>query len=168
MRCGIIADTHDNVDAVERAVAVFVDEGVDAIIHCGDIIAPPVVPFFDGFEVHAVLGNNDGERDGLERAFADLGTDSELHGRFAELSFDGTRFAVLHGEDLDEVESHAASGDYDYVCYGHHHEVEQRRIGETTIINPGAHFPTVPGEHQCVAIVDTGSDEVQFVTLGNG
>lgn len=163
MQVGIISDTHDNVAAVEAAVDTFEAEGVDVVVHCGDYIAPPVIPFFEGLEVHGVLGNNDGELDGLESAFRDLGNGSRLHGRFAELEFDGKRFAVLHGEDTDAVEDHATSGDYDYVCYGHHHETVQRAVGGATVVNPGAHFPTVPDEHRRVAVVDTDDGAVRFL-----
>jgi len=165
MKVGIISDTHDNVAAVERAVTAFETENVDTVIHCGDVIAPPVVPYFEGLEVHAVLGNNDGEIAGLEAAFRDLGQGSELHGTFAHLAFGDREFAVLHGEDGEEIDNLAAADTYDYVCYGHHHEAEQRDVEGTTVINPGGHFPTVPAEHQRVAVVDTESDDVLFVNV---
>ncbi len=161
---GIIADTHDNVEAIEAAVAVFEEEDIETVVHCGDFIAPPVLPFFEGLELHGVLGNNDGEVEGLEAGFADL-PDSELHGRFADLEFDGRSFAVLHGEDREEVEGYAESGAYDFVCYGHHHEREVREVGETTVVNPGAQFPTVPDDHRTVAVVETETGEVRFRSL---
>lgn len=76
MIVGVISDTHDNVSAVDSAVSIFEERGVETVIHCGDVIAPPVVPHFEGLEVHAVLGNNDGELDGLESAFRRLGNGS--------------------------------------------------------------------------------------------
>jgi hypothetical protein len=162
MLLGIISDTHDNVAAIERATDIFEHEGVSTVIHCGDYIAPPVLPFFEGFELHGVLGNNDGELDGLEAGFRDLGRGSQLHGRLAELDLDGTSFAVLHGEDLDRVESLARSGDYEYVLYGHHHERDHREVGDATVINPGAHFPTVRDTHHTVAVLDSESGELTF------
>ncbi len=160
MRVGIISDTHDNVAAVERATEIFDEEGIETLIHCGDFIAPPVIPFFEGFSLHGVLGNNDGEVEGLERAFEDI--DGELHGRFADIELGGARFGVLHGESKAEVESYAESGEFDFVCYGHHHEREKQEVGETIVLNPGAQFPTVPDDHRTVAIADTRSDEVGF------
>jgi hypothetical protein len=162
MRLGIISDTHDNVAAVERAVSRFEREGVDTLIHCGDVVAPPVLPFFEGFELHGVLGNNDGELDGLEAGFRALGNDSELHGRLAELAFDGARVAVLHGESRERVEELASTGDYDLVCYGHHHERDHHTVDGCTVVNPGAHFPTVPAEHNTVATYDTDTGDVRF------
>ena len=81
MLVGVVSDTHDNVPAVERAVEIFEGEGegVDAVIHCGDVIAPPVVGLFEGLEVHAVLGNNDGDVDAIEQQFMDL-DGGHLHG----------------------------------------------------------------------------------------
>ena len=162
MQIGIISDTHDNVAAVDAAMNVFETEAVEVVIHCGDFIAPPVIDRFDGIELHGVLGNNDGEVAGLEAAFDTLGGGSELHGRFGDLEFDGLSFAVLHGEDLEEVESFVESEEYDYVCYGHHHERVHREEGRTTVINPGAHFPLVPEAHRTVAILDTRAESLQF------
>ena len=166
MLVGVIADTHDNVPAVEAALAAFDERGVEVVIHCGDVISPPVVSHFSGFELHAVLGNNDGELDGLDRAIRALGNDSDLHGRFADLEFGGAHFAVLHGEDRDQVDTLAAGGGFDYVCYGHHHVAEVREVGPTTVINPGAQFPTVPEEHRSVAVVDTDGGDVELVAVG--
>jgi hypothetical protein len=166
MLVGVISDTHDNVAAVERAVSTFEERGTDVLVHCGDYVAPPVLPSFAGHELHGVLGNNDGELDGLEAGFRALGTDSHLHGRFAELAFDGADLAVLHGEDRSRVEELAATGDYDLVCYGHHHEAEVHEVERTTVLNPGAHFPTVPAEHRSVALYDTDADAVEFVDVG--
>ncbi|KYH27728.1 phosphodiesterase [Halalkalicoccus paucihalophilus] len=160
MRVGVISDTHDNVAAIERATDLFREEGIETLVHCGDFIAPPVLPFFEGFSLHGVLGNNDGEVAGLESGFEAIG--GELHGRFADLELGGKRFAVLHGESKEEVEGYAASGEYDYVCYGHHHERERRVVDKTLVVNPGAHFPTVPEEHRTVAVVDTESRGVEF------
>lgn len=165
MQIGILSDTHDNVAAIERATDVFVAEGVETLIHCGDFVAPPVLPYFEEFEVHGVLGNNDGETAGLHAAFDALGRGSELHGRFAELTFDGLSFAVLHGESKAEVRAVADAETYDYVCYGHHHVREQTEVGRTTLLNPGAHFPSIPEPNRTVAIVDTETESVRFREL---
>ena len=163
MKVGVLSDTHDNVPAVEAAMDHFEAAGVESVVHCGDFIAPPVVPHLDrdGVAVHAVRGNNDGEREGLASAFEAL-EGGRLHGRFAELEFDGLEFAVLHGEQRPVIEALATSGEYEYILHGHWHVRERRDVDGTTVLNPGAHFPTVPAEHRTVAVVDTGADEVTF------
>ncbi|MDJ1432724.1 YfcE family phosphodiesterase [Halostagnicola sp. A-GB9-2] len=162
MHVGIIADTHDNVPAIERATDLFEEEGVDIVVHCGDFVAPLVPPYFSEFELHGVLGNNDGDAANLQSAFDSLGGESELHGRFASLEFDGLSMAVLHGESLEEVRAVAEGETYDYVCYGHHHAREHSEEGRTTVINPGAHFPPTPDDDRTVAILDTRSESVRF------
>ncbi|MFC4439694.1 MULTISPECIES: YfcE family phosphodiesterase [Natrialbaceae] len=162
MNIGIVSDTHDNVAAAERAGQIFEEEGVEVVVHCGDFVAPPVLPSFDGFELHGVLGNNDGEISGLEAGFDALGGESALHGRFATLEFDGLSFAALHGESKAEVEALAAAEEYDFVCYGHHHQRDHTEVGRTTVLNPGAHFPTVDDDHRTVAVIDTLSESVRF------
>lgn len=162
MNVGIVSDTHDNLEAAERAAEIFEAEGVEVVLHCGDFVAPPLLAAFEGLELHGVLGNNDGEVSGLEGAFDSLGEGSALHGRFADLAFDGLSFAVVHGESMAEVETLAAAETYDYVCYGHHHRREHREEGRTTLLNPGAHFPAVADDHRTVAIVDTLSETVRF------
>ncbi|WP_254840701.1 metallophosphoesterase [Natronomonas marina] len=164
MKLGVISDTHDNVPAVQAAMDRFASANVEAVVHCGDFISPPVVPHLDldGVPVHAVRGNNDGEREGLIDAFGSL-DGGRLHGRFAELEFGGLEFAVLHGEQRPVIEALAASGEYDYVLHGHWHVRERREVGETTVVNPGAHFPTVGDDDRTVAVVDTDADDVEFL-----
>ncbi|WP_323172968.1 metallophosphoesterase family protein [Natrialba sp. PRR66] len=162
MNIGIVADTHDNVDAVERIAEIFEDEGVEIVVHCGDFVAPLVVPYFEDFELHGVLGNNDGDARNLQAAFDSLGGKSELHGRFADLEFDGLSIAVLHGESMDEVRAIAAADEYEFVCYGHHHVSERTEYGGTTLLNPGAQFPTTAAADRTVAILETRSESVRF------
>ncbi|WP_226039690.1 metallophosphoesterase [Natrinema sp. DC36] len=162
MNVGIISDTHDNAEATERAIEIFREEGVEIVIHCGDFIAPLIVPYFEEFELHGVLGNNDGDVANLQAAFDSLGGESQLHGRFADLEFDGLSFAVLHGESKAEVEAIAAGETYDFVCYGHHHERELTDDGRTTVLNPGAHFLAKSEADRTVAILDTRSASVRF------
>ena len=163
MNVGVIADTHDNVPATEAAMDVFEANSVGTVIHCGDFIAPPVVPHLDrdGIAVHAVWGNNDGEREGLVSAFETL-EEGTLHGKFVELTFDGRTFAVIHGEDKPVIEALAESGTYDYVLYGHWHVREERAVGDTIVLNPGAQFPTVAEDSRTVAIVEPDSSRVSF------
>jgi putative phosphoesterase len=168
MQLGVVSDTHDNYSAAEEIAQVFADRDVETVLHCGDFISPPLLGAFDGhgFSFHGVLGNNDGELDGLESTIDGMGNGSELHGRQATFEFDDTRVHMLHGDQgLDEVNALAESGEYDYVLYGHFHVAEHREEGDTTVLNPGAHFPTVPEDNRSVAVIDTETDEVEFVSI---
>jgi phosphoesterase, MJ0936 family len=170
VKLGIVSDTHDNYSAAEQIAATFDDRDIGTVLHCGDYVAPPLLAAFEGydFDIHGVLGNNDGERDGLEATVDGFSEDSALHGRIAELDLDGRDICLLHGDQgIETVDERAASGDYDAVCYGHFHAAEHREVDGTTILNPGAHFPTVAAEHRSVALLDTDTLAVTFLGIGD-
>ncbi len=64
MILGILADSHDNVPAVRTIAGWFGEQGVEAVLHAGDFVAPFSLPPLAelGVPVHGVLGNNDGVR----------------------------------------------------------------------------------------------------------
>jgi len=163
MHVGIVSDTHDNGDVVEQAVATFEDADVDAVLHCGDVVAPfSATPFEADFEFYAVRGNNDGEW-ALSNVIDDFGT---YLGEMGELTLGGTEFAVYHGTSEPIVEALVACDEYDYVCRGHTHErVEEDRDG-TTHVNPGG-IP-IPGapEAPAAVLLDTDTGETTFHDLG--
>ena len=46
MKIGIISDSHDDVENVNKAIDIFEEEKVQVIIHAGDIISPPIIKEF--------------------------------------------------------------------------------------------------------------------------
>lgn len=163
MEIGIVSDTHDNLDVVQTAVGLF--EGrVDAVVHCGDIVAPFSATPFDGdFDFYAVRGNNDGEwalRDAVRSFGAYLG-------EMGELSLGGRSFAVYHGTSQPIVDALVACGEYDYVLHGHtHNRVHETKDG-TVRINPGGigTAPDAGAEPPAGVILDTTTGEVTFHDL---
>src|SRR6056297_2121144 len=116
MRIGVVSDTHDDLAAVEAAVSLFDREGVDAVVHCGDFVAPSsVTPFdVDGVDFYAVRGNNDGE-------WAVQSTDESFGtylGEAGALSFGGAgegagageRTGAGGGGPVDVAVTHGTSG----------------------------------------------------------
>ncbi|MEF8852254.1 MAG: metallophosphoesterase [Haloarculaceae archaeon] len=157
MHLGIVSDTHDNTDVVEAAVDVFEREDVDAVVHCGDFVAPFSAAAFDlGVEFHAVRGNNDGEW-ALQNAVDDFGT---YHGESAELTFDGVDVAVYHGTSEGIVDALVDCGHYDYVLHGHTHEYAHEQRGDTTRINPGGIEIDAAPDAPCAVVLDTETGEV--------
>ncbi|PAU83115.1 YfcE family phosphodiesterase [Halorubrum salipaludis] len=166
MRIGIVSDTHDDLAAVEAAVSLFEREGVDAVVHCGDFVAPFSVTPFDvggdgsdrdapgdrapdaGFDFYAVRGNNDGEW-AVESTVDSFGT---YLGEAGTLSFGGSGgdaesddaesdgtvdIAVTHGTSGVVVDALVDCGDYDYVFHGHTHAHGVEERGGTVRVNPG-------------------------------
>jgi hypothetical protein len=169
MLIGIVSDTHDDLAAVEAAVSLFEREGVDAVVHCGDFVAPfSVTPFDAGFDFHAVRGNNDGEW-AVESTVEEFG---EYHGEAAVLSLEGTGaanavdVAVTHGTSDPVVDALVDCGDYDYVLHGHTHAHGVEEHGETVRVNPGGLPIPVEGADDAfrVATLETAESGADAVT----
>lgn len=162
MLIGIISDTHDNAEASRDAVQKFNDAGVEQVIHAGDIVAPFTAKIFADLKCPfaAVFGNNDGEKVGVQSAVQGFGgTISTGH---TPMEFDGIKFMVMHEPwGMKEV---AASGEYDVVVYGHTHKKEERKQGETLVLNPGEAGGHLTGECSCV-LFDTGQKRVKWIEL---
>ena len=135
MRIGLISDTHNHLQHVSRAAARFRAEGIQTVLHAGDITGSSVLQLLQGFDVWIAWGNMDRDAH-LAVAAAVFGP-----GRFDNLhmlSFEGRRLALLHGDNLPQLEELIRCGDYDYVIHGHTHRVRDERIRSTRVINPGA------------------------------
>ena len=160
MRIGVLADSHDNLPMVERAVELFNTHNVEQVLHAGDFVAPFAVHPLAGLRcpVLAVLGNNDGERQGLERAFEAIG---ELHPYLATTTLAGRRIAVVHYPDL--AERMAESRAFDLVVFGHTHEIDLRRR-HGLLLNPGETGGWLSGR-ATAALVDLATLDVEIHDL---
>ncbi len=137
MRIAVVSDSHDHLENLARVLERIRAAEPDALIHCGDFCAPFVLPELDRLQVpvHGVFGNVDGDRFTMARLASDELRNVTLHGEWAEVEFDGFKVAMNHYPRL--AEGLAATGRYDLVAYGHTHEAERRRVGETWLLNPG-------------------------------
>jgi uncharacterized protein len=137
MKIAIISDIHDNVWNLGPALETIKDS--EALVCCGDLCSPFIVDLMAGGfpnEIHIVFGNNDGDQYRIANNAVKYDGRVLIHREFAELNFDGKRFAVNHYPNI--VRSIAGSGDYDVVCYGHNHVFKVEKVNETLLINPGA------------------------------
>ncbi|OGD12386.1 MAG: hypothetical protein A2Y86_03315 [Candidatus Aminicenantes bacterium RBG_13_62_12] len=131
---GILADSHDNLDSLRRAVGMFRDNGCGLIIHAGDFVAPFAARELEkaGCPVRAVFGNCDGEREGLRAVLDPLGGVHEEPYLFEYL---GKTYLLAHRhERLDAL---LAKHSPWVLIYGHTHETDIRTEKGTLIINPG-------------------------------
>lgn len=68
MKIAAISDSHDHKDNILKAVTIINKRNVEAIIHCGDYVAPFVKKWFNELNspikknFYGVFGNNDGEK----------------------------------------------------------------------------------------------------------
>lgn len=135
MIVGVMADTHDQLERIDAAVAYFRKKKVEHVIHAGDFVAPFSVKRLAalGCPVTAVYGNNDGEVRGIRKSFGDWGKVSE---RVARVELGGRRIIVMHEPDfLDEI---VACGMYEVAVTAHTHEARIESVGKCLVINPGS------------------------------
>lgn len=80
MKVGIISDTHDDIENVQEAIQIFNKNKVDCVIHAGDYVFPGIVKEFKNLNTKfiGILGNNDGEKDGISKTFMEI--NGELKG----------------------------------------------------------------------------------------
>ena len=98
MRLGLVSDTHDNETRTHAVVALFAREDVDAVLHAGDLSSPGSVRFFDGWATWIARGNTDAATPEILAA-ARLCRSEIRYGEVHELSLDGVRIGLIHGDD---------------------------------------------------------------------
>ena len=135
MRIAILSDTHGRQSAIHQVLHRLHQDPVDLLLHCGDIDDADTVWCFPS-HTHFVFGNCDQDKKSLRQAIRDLG--ATLHEPFGQLELAGQRIAFLHGDEGDLFRNLTNSGQYDYLFFGHTHQAENRMIGKTRVINPGA------------------------------
>ncbi len=165
MLVGLVADTHDCLSMVDKAVKRLNDENVELVFHAGDYVAPFVIPKFKGLKAKliGVFGNNDGDRELLRKRFGEC-KGLELRGNFADIAVDGLRVALLHGHDEELLKALVDGGGFDVVVYGHTHKAEVYRKGKTLVVNPGEVCGYLSGK-STIALFDTVKREVRLVDL---
>lgn len=157
---GIISDTHDNVLNIRKAVKVFQEKNVDFVIHLGDIISPTSTAFFKGVKVKFIKGNCDGDLEMIKKKAEEIG--SEFLGNSVELAIKGRKLVGVHGDNALILNKLINSGKYAYVLHGHTHIKRDEVIGNTRVINPGAHYW---GAEDTIALLDVGANKLEFIKL---
>jgi len=165
MLVGLIADTHDCLPMVEKAVKRLNEENVGLVLHAGDYVAPFVVPKFKDLKARliGVFGNNDGDHELLKQRFSEQ-RDLEMRGNFAEITIDGLRIALLHGHEDELLKALVESEGFDVVVHGHTHKAEVYQKGRTLVVNPGEVCGYLSGK-STIALFDTVKREVRSVNL---
>ncbi len=154
----IISDTHENVPMVRKALYALKDYNISFIVHLGDIVCPPMLEEFKGYNLKFVFGNNDGERQGLVKKAKELGFEAPDEQIIFE--YENKKFLATHIEEF--VTSKINSNAFDYVLVGHTHKRKNNKIFNTRVINPGAlSFTPEPS----IAVLDVKNDNVIFIDL---
>ena len=164
MLIGVFSDIHDNLDNLQKALAVFKSRNVDSLIFCGDFCSPIPSRVVGGefdCDVHVVFGNGDGDRFAISNIAKTQYPNLKLHGEYAELEFDGVKVAVTHYPFY--AQALARTGDYQAVFSGHTHEQTEERFGDCLWLNPGEVLGW-KGSPTC-AIYNTETNSAEIIAL---
>ena len=165
MLIGLISDTHDNLPMVDKAVRRLNEENVGLVLHAGDYVAGFVIPRFKELnaELIGVFGNNDGDHELLKKRFSE-NKRLQLRGNFAEITADGLKIALLHGDDEELLEALINQESFDVVVHGHTHSTGIHRKGRTLVVNPGEVCGYLSGK-STLALLDTVKHEARIIEL---
>lgn len=142
MKVCIVSDSHDNRALLRRAVADALERGAQAVLHCGDVVAPSTLTVLQqfGLPVHVIHGNNAGDLYMMARISAQPGSVVQFYGQDAGISLAQRRIFLVHYPHY--ARALATTGEWDIVCCGHDHkigveQVDNMRGGKTWLVNPG-------------------------------
>lgn len=166
-KIGLLSDSHGRSGTTRRGVSVLLEHGAEVLLHLGDVGTVEVIDALavaapsDGrqIESHLVFGNTDWDAASLDAYAHDLGV--HVDHPAGRLHLEGGDLVFCHGHE-PEVVAKALAERVRYLCHGHTHRVLDVRRGGTRVINPGALFRA---QRHTVAILDTGTDEVQFLQV---
>jgi putative phosphoesterase len=150
VRVGLISDTH----GLLRPEAEAALEGVERILHAGDVGRPEVLARLERLApVTAVRGN------------VDAGGWAEALPETATLTLAGRRLHVLH--DRAALALDPAAEGVAVVVSGHSHRPSITREAETLFVNPGAAGPRRFRLPVTLALLDLGDEaaEARLVRL---
>ena len=164
MKVGIIADTHDNLSNIDKAVKRLNEEKVQLVLHAGDYVAGFSVLRFKPLKAKliGIFGNNDGDHQLLTKRFQEI--NAEIRGNFAEVTADNVKIAMVHGDDMELLNSLIGTESYDVVVHAHSHEASIIRKGKTIIINPGEVCGYLSGK-LTFALLDTETLNAKIVQI---
>ena len=165
MLIGVIADTHDNLPMIEKAVKKLNEENVALVLHAGDYVSPFVIPKFKALNAKliGVFGNNDGDHEFLKKRFSET-ENCEIRGRFADIDAEDFKIALLHGDETELLNALIDCEYFDAVITGHSHSLGVRKKGKTLVVNPREVCGYLSGK-STMAFLDTEKREARLVEI---
>jgi len=138
----IVSDSHDHREPLAAAVTEAKTLGAQAVLHCGDLVAPSTLHAIVGLglPIHLIHGNNAGDLFNLSKFAHDQENRVQYYGQDGSLNLANRRIFMVHYPHY--AKAMALTGDYDLVCNGHEHRAVIERIqnikgGQTLRIDPG-------------------------------
>jgi putative phosphoesterase len=162
----VLSDTHDHIENLRRLVLEVQGE-IEAAIFCGDLCAPFMAAELARLNVpiYACLGNVDEDHIAMQQKGGESIHWTSLAEEYGEITLDERKIAFCHYPKLAELLAH--EGIFDAVFHGHTHMAQDKKIGETVLVNPGALCGIVKGEYETpsYALYDTATNSVTIERL---
>jgi putative phosphoesterase len=160
MVVGILSDSHGRLEPTVAALQLLRQAGAEFFIHCGDVGEEPILDQLAGLKVAIVWGNNDWDRQSLQRYAQNLGI--KVLPSLGELELANKRLAVTHGDAPQLVRKVLDEQQHDYLLMGHSHVRADKKIGRVRVINPGALHRAA---QKSVAVLNLETDELRFLMV---
>ncbi|MBW1852921.1 MAG: metallophosphoesterase [Deltaproteobacteria bacterium] len=141
MKLGLIADTHDNVPMIKRAVAFFNKADVDLVLHAGDYVSP--------FSLKPLIA--------LQKMAQGRIESSPYITTYGEKK-------ILLGHYFETLNALVSSQEYHLIIFGHTHQPEIRKEAKTLVVNPGECGGWL-SEKSTIAVVDLEHLEAKIIEL---
>jgi uncharacterized protein len=157
MKIAIIADSHDNLPNLKKAVDWIRLNRIKTIIHCGDVskeeFLKEVLADYNG-RIFLCRGNCDID------SFKSV-PKIKVFDEVGEIKMAGKKIAICHYPKPAEIL--AQKNYYDLVFYGHNHKPWVKDVGKTKLANPG----NLAGVFYkaTFAVYDTKNDKLELKIL---
>jgi uncharacterized protein len=160
MKIAVVSDSHDNLAKIKKAMEIVRQEGVEAIIHCGDVCSPEILK--EGFsdfngKIFLSLGNGDF----AHKEDYKISENISVFEGTGEVEVGGIKVAFSHFPQT--ARKRAEAGDCDFVFYGHNHKPWKENINNCQFLNPGNLSGTYYGA--TFAIIDTETKKPELKIL---
>ncbi len=162
MKISIVADSHDNLATIQKAITWLNKEKIKILLHCGDVCSPStlkeIAKLFKG-KIYLSFGNVDGDLSNmLEPKTKGKFKNVVFCGDSGKITIAGKKIAFCHFPLT--AQGLAASKKYDFVFYGHTHRPWEEKVGKTRLVNPG----TLAGvfNKATFAVYDTRTDKLEL------
>ena len=136
MQIGIVSDTHNNLNNIDKIISLFNEEKVSLVIHTGDIASAKSLEKFSKLDskLVGVYGNNDRKEKGIKEIAES--NDFTFQEPPKTLSLCNKNIAIFH--EPDSIDSYLLKNeDIDIVIHGHTHRYRNETKNGILFFNPG-------------------------------
>ncbi len=161
MLIGVVSDTHNNLKNIDQIISLFNKEGVEVVIHTGDIANAKALRKFSllSSNLVGVYGNNDRNEIGLEEEAKKYSFDFDPPPKIIKLS--NKKIAIFHEPELIEA-TLAKNLDIDIVLHGHTHRYKEVYLNNTLIFNPGESAGMLKGKN-ALGVIDLSNMNIKRI-----